>query len=200
LTDAQVEFEFGVPRAEWYRWVSDMEEPQTSVLTRKAGSYKYAEGPFPANTAVNFDIPQPQTEKELLYIWKNVPRAGLKSNGGIGPPTNLDLMLNTVNANPFLGYKAGVLWFKTYKLVEVESGIDPGFFTDLYYSPGLLYDVHLTFGWRDPQTTFDGNYGWNLFPGPQGNPNYYLATTDGTGTGGTLLQPADFRTIFKLQP
>jgi len=219
ISDTSLDSFYGTtPRQEWQRFISNMAEPVSSVLQRKADSYKYADGPTtpaikgqPIPTAVN----QPQREKEIHLTWRRVPQAGWNSNFGAGPPTNQDIALLTVNDAPFLGFDTGTLLFKSYKLIELESAINPTLLgVNLGASPGLLYDVEMIFGWLDGPLDTKGGFttyhGWNLLPAPGGVPFRYLATSDGTlpfsniggasGNSYVLIQNSSFPNIFKMNP
>jgi hypothetical protein len=212
LNDTQLDSQFGVVggRQEWQRYLSFEFETDTDVIQRPGAaaglsSFKYADGP---NATRNFPNPinQKLTTATLLLTWRQVPRNGLFSNGGTGPPTNLLNAINTVNQNGFLGWPNYVLRCDPPRFIELQSpvpatllGLNP------IYSPPICYDVQLRLSWRDMAIDpgYGDGWGHNAFP-LAASKYWYLATIDGTPPvfgdpiTNSLFNSSDFTQIFAM--
>lgn len=211
LADADLDRIYGTVggRQEWQRYVTDTFAPQSSVLQRPGGvpaSFTYAEGP---NSGKGFPSPCSQfvNEAEIHITWMSVPRNGYRSLFGVGPPLNMLSCLNCVNDAPFLGYAPYTLRFKAWNATELEGpvylpGATPVQFPPLYYNLDLIFQI------RTPPFDQAGGktqYGHLAFP-LAGKDYWYLCTTDGSfgvptvAPFKTILHPASFPTIFKMNP
>ena len=206
MTDTQIDSIYGSPRQEWQRFLSFEFEAATEVIERPGAaagtaSFQYAEG-----TAGNFPNPINQylNTATLLMTWRQVPRSGLFSNGGVGPPTNLLNAINTVNHNTgMFGYPYYVLRCDPPKFIEIQAPV-PAQFLGLnpFSSPPICYDVQLRFAWR-AMKPFANQWGHNAFP-RAADPLWYLATTNGglptynQPLTTTLFLSSDFTDLFKM--
>lgn len=206
-TDAQLDAQAGGgPRPEWLRYTERIAQPTTFVLSREAGqSFRYVEdngaGQPPANT--NVPVPQPQFLNQVDYnlMWRRVPYIGLFGGGGTGTPDNQLNGLSAVNDAAFLGFPAGTLLFKTFRVHPYEDPVSPSLF-GLNVNTGqssLVCDVELVFTYFNPPSgvSMATNHGHNLAPWRDNR--WYLVKDTATLTN-KIYQEYDFAKIFEMNP
>jgi hypothetical protein len=203
FSDAQLDLRYGAPRQEWRRFIEFVHQPASFLLSRETGSFTFTEGgggtaPTANTTVVPGNQTQFLSQLDITAIWHKVPQAGLFDNGGTGRPTGLLSALNTVNSASFMGYPAGTLLFKAFRLQPLEDPVSPTAF-GLNVNNGeasVVYDVELGFSYFDPPQGGTAR-GWNLAPWP--NQLWYQFKDTNTLTK-TLFNTTDFTTtIFQMQ-
>jgi hypothetical protein len=181
-------------RKEWLRFVVDSWQTATENLVREASAWKWGEGP---RTGERLKAPhgEPLSKPTRDLTWLRVPRYGLFSAGGGGPPANLLACVGGVNDAPFLGHPAGTLRLETPRFtpltVPAYRGADVFSFDD----PAMCFDVTL------PLTVFDppaggATRGHNLAPDPTDGLWYKLVDSQ-NGTQ-TIHKVVDFTSMFVM--
>jgi hypothetical protein len=186
---------------EWKRWVQWQTAPRVEALSADGASQlRFAEGgtylgmagptagqtPFPAPVAVLL------AKCQFVMTWMHVPHDYLSADPDILIPTNVLNIMGKTNADPFLGFDAGVL------LAEAPA-FEPVLFPAVAADPFDLiggWNVHVGFNYFNPANAAGSSYrGHNLMPFRNGG--FYLATRNGSATGPKLLPETDFIDLFK---
>jgi hypothetical protein len=199
LGDSSLDLLYGQPRQEYQRYLSWNIEPASDVLTRDVNTFAYAEGPnqgkpFPGQVA------QFLAKSEVIFRWWNVPRAGVFSSGGNGPPNNIINGLGRVNLNAFLGFPAGTLLLKGARFLEQEAPTTLAVNSGAVGTPPLSYTVELCCGYFSPPAygSPPAHLGWNLVP-QVGDPLWVYVTVDGNPASASVLPTYDYTLLFNLQ-
>lgn len=169
-----------LPSSEMSRWVTRNYTYAVQALSVPTNRLRFADGSGPISEGGIFV----SKTQELTYLWREVPDV---------PEQAIQATIGHVNAAPFDG--------------------DPGFPT---YPPGTLlcmapektrhrgptgritWDISYKFLYRDNGTP-TAPAGHNFFPNTSKQSlTWVLATFDGTPTGPTLYQPADFTQLFTV--
>lgn len=207
FTDAQLDAQAGAgPRPEWLRFTERVAQPTTFVLSREAGqSFRYVEddgaGQPPANTNVPTPVPQFLNQVDYNILWRRVPYIGFYGNAGDGPPQNQLDALSKVNDADFMGFPAGTLLFKSFRVQNVEDPVSPSAF-GLNVAAGdtsLVVDVELVLTYFNPPAGAASpiTLGWNLAPWRD---NKWYTVKDVVNQTQTIFPTVDFNTIFLLNP
>jgi hypothetical protein len=189
-------------RQEWRRWTSIRWEPGNEVLSRPGADWKYAEGPEDVQGKdVLGPVAQFLERSTVVYTWHQVPRYGLFSLGGEGPPNNIIAGLGNVNATAFPddnGFPPGTLLLDGVRFTEQEAPHYRSVNALDVNAPRIVYTVEFFFTRRDPPP-FGVNRGWNLVPRAPYR-EWFLITNDGTFLGAKLLNQYEFKTLWTPQP
>jgi hypothetical protein len=173
----------------------------------------------PLGSASIAERPQILVKVDVGLTWRDVPARWILGDGGSLLPGNIMAGLGCVNVGRFLGYDAGTLLFIGLKLtryswVHQVPSLD---LTNL--ESEFQYDVEFLFSYFNPTKgftlapgggpmTITSNLGHNNFvyrgsvtPLAGGKSDkqqnlWFLATIDGTTTGGRLFRSFDYRLFF----
>jgi hypothetical protein len=199
LTDSDLDATYGAPRQEYRRWLTWTIEPGHETLSKPEGENRYAEGTAgdPQGNPVRGSTAQFLQRSTVCFRWLQIPRYGLFSAGGEGPPNNIMNGLGKINSAvfpPTTGFPAGTLLLEGARFTEIEAPHKDSVNGIVATAPRLAYNIDLFCVFRDPPH-FGTTRGWNLAPAP-GKTSWYLITSDGLVTGTTLLQSYDFTQLF----
>lgn len=193
-------------RKEWLRFVVDHWETNTESINREAGSWDWAEGAGSGGAGSGtgpqvgstFKAPVGQTlvKPTRVLKWLRVPRYGLFSQGGAGPPANILACVGGVNDAAFFGHPAGTLRMEAPRFepltVPAYRGADVFSFDD----PAMCFDVSLVFTSFDPPPGGPSR-GFNLAPSSTNDGLWYKIWDHKTHTQ-TIHPARDFTSAFVM--
>jgi hypothetical protein len=194
-------------RKEYLRYVVDSWETATEAIVREAGQWAWGEGAGSGGPGTatgpavggTFKAPVPDTvgKQTRVLKWLRVPRRGLFSNGGGGPPTNLLSCVGAVNANSFLGHAPGTLRMEPPRFEPLDAPDYGSVTLSSPDDPAACFDVSIPLTvWDPPPGGF--TRGHNLAPSSTGDGYWFLINSK---VGGRLIYPAvDFSQAFVLNP
>lgn len=178
---------------EYYRYTTRRIQPSAEFITRKEGSFKFAQGI--SSSELVGSVSQRLSKETVEWIWHNVPAHVLFGANGDQLPNNQIANSGNVNNSTFQGFAAGTLLLLPTEFREKTK--PDGFNTGPLGDPYLIYDVVFRAVHFDPPFFGGAFRGHNLLPIPgDASGKWGLVTHDGTLPGRPIHDSFDFETLW----
>lgn len=163
------------------RYVTRLTKPAGKILSLPRGMMRVVNADAAKRTPIPEGIPFRQASATIVYIWHDVPEAGV-------PNATIQTSLNTINNAAFDVYAAGTLLFET---VDIKPTVSP--------LGDRTADVQYTLKWL-PNLSADGTtargHNWILRK-VAGGMDYVQVTSDGTLAGTPPYRSSDLADLFR---